>query len=276
MITGKTAVYCLLGNPVAHSLSPTIHNEWFRHHGKDAVYISLPVAPEDVATSIKLLRRLGVSGANVTLPFKTEALAAASDADPLALRIGAANTLIAGTDGGWRAHNSDMLGFQAALAERLDVRALRGRPVWLLGAGGSARAVAVALTEFGAALTVFNRTERRAHAMLDELCLDAKVEPLSRISRRLPPPALIVNATSMGRGGEPLPELPSPSPTGGLFFDLGYGQSAEMALAAARVSGWQVEDGLAMLVHQAAGSFACWFGERPATDLMLRRLRPAQ
>jgi len=273
MISGKTQLLGVVGDPIAHSLSPRIHNHWLSERRIDAVYLPVALKSDQPAADLRVLRRSGFIGLNVTLPYKTEAFSAASAADSLAREIGAANTLVPDAGAGWQAYNTDFTGFLAALKARTDLDSLGGAPVILIGAGGSARAAALALASLGVRLTIANRSPEKAKAMADALSLSAQIAPLSALESPGHRPKLIVNATSAGWTSAGLASLPAATHKDGLYFDLSYGEAAAQGLGLARAHGWAVEDGLAMLVHQAADAFALWFGERPDALTTLQRLR---
>lgn len=248
----------VVGDPIAHSLSPYIHNQWLREAGIDAVYAALEVKAGELADALISLRAHGAIGLNVTLPHKEEALRLARSASDTARRLGAANTLIPSKDGGWHADNTDAPGFALTL-EYGDID-VKERDVYLLGAGGSARAVADTLVQKGARLTICNRTVDRADALALALAPSARILSLDEGLLRLHSAAMVVNTLSLGlQGGR----LNLPESSGGIFYDISYGKGAAAALSEARAKGWRALDGLGMLVAQAALSFEKWFGVMP-------------
>lgn len=248
----------VIGDPVAHSLSPFIHNHWLREAGIDAVYAALEVKAGELAQSLESLEAHGALGLNVTLPHKEEALRLAASASDTARRLGAANTLVPRKQGGWHAENTDAPGFAMTLDfGEIDVK---DRDVFLLGAGGSARAVADTLVQRGARLTICNRTVDRADALALALAPAARILTLDEGLLRLHSAAVVVNTLSLGHQGG---RLNLPESGGGVFYDISYGKAATAALAEARSKGWRALDGLGMLVAQAALSFEKWFGGMP-------------
>ena len=172
-ITGATALYAVIGDPIAHSLSPAIHNHWLKDAGINAAYAALRVHGDDPESLIRALPQIGLSGCNVTIPHKEAALRAADVKDPVALRIGAANTLRF-TNGKIEAFNTDAAGFSLALDAATPDWRHGGGKACLLGAGGSARAVVAALDAAGfAEIAVANRTLARV-APLAECAAKAK------------------------------------------------------------------------------------------------------
>ncbi|MBK8197952.1 MAG: shikimate dehydrogenase [Acidobacteria bacterium] len=252
-----TRLLGVIGDPVSHSMSPYIHNHWLRQHQLDAVYAALEVKADELASSLDSLLAHDAFGLNVTLPHKENVLKLAASASDTARRIGAANTL-ARSDTGWHADNTDAPGFALTL-EYGDI-AVEGREVFLLGAGGSARAVADVLNRRGARLTICNRTIARAEKLALDLAPAARIlsleDGLSQLSRA----SLVINTLSAGHSGA---RFTLPDSAGGIFYDISYGKGAAASLAEAGAKGWRTLDGLGMLVAQAALSFELWFGVTP-------------
>ena len=258
-ISAKTGLYGVVGDPIKHSLSPTIHNFWMRSAGLDAVYTAFHLESDTSVFDIEALYRAGVGGLNITLPHKSSALKAAKTVDPQCERIGAANTLVR-ADAGWHAHNTDADGFHMALTTALEGESLVGKRVVLIGAGGSARAVASALNTAKADITIVNRTVERAVDLAKSLAPGAQTASLGDVSALLDSSDIVVNATSMGHGDE---VLSLPEGRGRLLYDLSYGAAAIGLLNAAEEAGWKTEDGLGMLVEQARAAFRLWFDIDP-------------
>lgn len=252
-----TPIYGVVGDPVAHSLSPFIHNGWLRANHIEAVYSAFEVKAGELASGLETLAQQGALGLNITLPHKETALKLARSATDTAHRLGAANLLIR-QGNGWAADNTDAPGF--ALTLDYGGMEVAGRDVFLLGAGGSARAVASVLSERGANLTICNRTVERAVTLALALAPGARVASLEDGLNQLSSAALVVNTLSLGHSGGRL-ELPE-SP-GGIFYDISYGKGSAAALSEARAKGWRTLDGLGMLVAQAAISFQHWFSVMP-------------
>lgn len=261
-----TARLYVIGDPITHSLSPALHGLWLQSAGLDATYEPLRVVRGELVPALDRLARAGVRGANVTLPHKAAALAASDEASAAARTIGAANTLSYRASGGWRADNSDAPGLMAALARVGETR-LADRRVVIIGAGGAARAAVFALHQAGARLSIVNRTPHRAEALSDTLTGGAATTAgLDTLAREVAGADLVIHTSSAGHGGAALA-----LPPGGqrLFFDMSYGAAAAAQLDVARTGGWRAEDGLGMLVAQAAVSFEIWFGIRPDLDAAL-------
>lgn len=258
MTSAATRLVVLLGHPVAHSRSPRIHAAAFRAAGVDAVYVACDVLPGRVADAVRGLSALGALGANVTVPHKHDALTAADIATPEARLVGAANTLW--LEGARRVHadNTDAPALQAVLRDEAAVTA--EDHVVLVGAGGAARAAAVALGRLGAAVSVHAR--RPAAASDVALLAQRAGAPRATVFRGLiagDAPRVVVNATPLGWHGEALPGPWMHLAPGQVALDLVYGQDTPF-LTAARTSGATAIDGLSMLVGQAALAFTRWTG----------------
>jgi 3-dehydroquinate dehydratase/shikimate dehydrogenase len=250
-------LFGLVANPVGHSVSPAMHNAALAAAGLDAVY--LPFQAADVDDFLALADALGVDGASVTTPFKVEVLGAC-EPDPVALEVGAVNTLVRRPHG-WTGFNTDVAGLIAALDGRLSPA---GQRASVLGTGGAARAAIVALRRADAIVTVRGRRADAAAQIADALGVAAGVWP--------PPPAswdLLVNATSAGMHPR-IDETPLPDAVldGRLVYDLVYNPGRTRLLQQAKAAGCQTLGGLEMLVAQAAEQFMLWTGQRPDSRVM--------
>jgi shikimate dehydrogenase len=271
--SGKTRVAGVIGWPVAHSLSPRLHGYWLERHRIDGAYVPLPVRPGELGPALAGLKALGMAGANVTLPHKEEALALADEAEPLARRIGAVNTLVVRSDGSLYGRNTDALGFARNLRASAPGWQGQGRAATVLGAGGSARAVVAALIDLGCGeIRLVNRSEKRARTLAQDLGGTIRVLPWASAASALDGAALLVNATTLGMQGHPQLDLDlAPLPADAAVADLVYAPLETSLLAAARARGLAPVDGLGMLLHQAAPGFAAWFGVEPEVTEELRR-----
>jgi len=259
----------VLGWPVAHSRSPAMQNAALDALGLGHWrYQALPVPEEEVTGTIDALAAAGFAGANVTIPHKHAALAAADVATPAARAIGAANTLSVLADGTLEADNTDAPGLIDALAAPV-----AGRTALVLGAGGSARACAWALREAGCArVAVWNRTAARARELADDLAIDAAAGAA--------PADLLVNCTSVGLHDpaetfDLLPLRPVDLEGFPTVVDLVYRPGGTPLLEAAAAAGARTVDGLAILVAQGARSLERWTGRRAPRDVMDRAARSA-
>ena len=286
LITGKTRLVGLIGWPVEHSLSPTMHNAAFAEVGLDWAYVPLPVRPDEVEQALKGLVTLNFVGVNVTLPHKQAVMRYMDELSDAAQVTGAVNTIHL-QEGKFFGYNSDSIGFLQAL-EEADCHP-QGMRVAVLGAGGAARAVVFGLARGGAAsVIVLNRTAERAAFLVEDLAVSfpdramsfeaLTSETLAGLEGNID---LVINTTSVGM----YPEMESspwpaevPMPAGIVFCDLVYNPLETIFLARARAAGAKTIDGLGMLVHQGAFAFTKWTGYQPSIEVMrqacLSRLSP--
>jgi shikimate dehydrogenase len=250
----------VLGFPVAHSRSPAMMNAAFRELGLDWTYMKLPVPPELFAQTAAGLGGSGYAGANVTIPHKEAALELAHESGEEARAIGAANTLsFAGAT--IRADNTDAGGLLDALGEDP-----AGRTALVLGAGGAGRAAVWALREAGAEVSVWNRGAERARVLAGELEVAHAAEP--------GPAEIVVNATSVGLGGESeqasIEALQLGRVETATLVDLVYGDEPTALSQWARGTGARVIEGIEVLVRQGARSFRLWTGRDAPVEAMRR------
>ena len=278
-ISGKSRVFCVLGHPIAHTMSPAMHNAALPAMGIDGVYVAFDVAPEQIGTAIEGLQALGVGGVNLTIPLKEAVLPYLDELSPEAGFIGAVNT-VQFTKGRRIGHNTDARGFIASL--RAGGAEPEGARVAILGAGGSARAVAVALAQVGAELVLLNRTAERAAALADRL--NTHVRPCARtasletadLHRELARADILVNTTSVGMSphADVAPLIPAEALHAGLFVcDLIYNPLETRLLAAARERGARTLNGVGMLAHQGALALEIWTGQTAPVSLMEATIR---
>lgn len=265
MLSGHGRLAGVMGWPVGHSRSPRLHNYWLEQYGIDGVYMPLAVRPEDFAAAVHALPKLGFRGSNVTLPHKEAALAAMDEVDETARRIGAVNTIVVGEDGQLSGSNTDAFGFLEALRAGAPDLTLAGADVVLIGAGGAARAIVVALLDAGVGqLRLINRTRERADALADAFGPTVAVQDWEARAEALAGAALLVNSTSLGMDGQPPLDLPLDDlPNSAVAMDAVYVPLATPLLTAARGKGCVAVGGLGMLLHQARPGFEAWFGHPP-------------
>jgi len=276
-LSGRAALAGIMGWPIGHSLSPRLHGCWLRRHRIDGAYVPLAVAPARLEQALRALPAMGFRGVNLTIPHKEPALALVDRTTPAAARIGAVNTVIVEQES-LLGDNTDGFGFMASLAAGApDWRADAG-PAVLLGAGGAARAIAVALIDAGALeLRLVNRTRARAEALAAGLAEVARERGASltvlpwQEPRALAGASLLVNTTSLGMTGQPALEIDLAAlPAKALVTDIVYNPLETGLMAAARARGHRVVDGLGMLLHQARPGFRAWFGVDPEVTDELR------
>jgi shikimate dehydrogenase len=275
MITGKAKLAGLIGWPVSHSLSPVLHGHWLRELGIDGAMVPLPARTEDFTAVIDGVRRAGFRGVNVTVPHKEAAFAMAHRVNVEAKIAGAVNLMVF-AEGRILGLNTDTYGLSASLEEALGPHALAGKNAVLLGAGGAARGAVLALTMLGAeSITILNRDMHRAKTLADSLASQIKarlmVGPLQAWDGVAGEASLLVNSTSAGMAGNPPLELDlSPLPQAAAVCDIVYNPLETALLKDAAARGHQTIDGLGMLMHQAVPSFEAFFGVRPQVTPGLR------
>ncbi len=263
----------VMGWPVSHSRSPTLHNYWIKHYGLTGSYVLLPVDPVRLPAAIAGLPALGFAGCNVTIPHKIEAMKLMSRVDPVAKRIGAINTIVVEADGSLSGYNNDGFGYiQSLLDAQPNWRADAG-PVTVLGAGGAARAVIVSLAERGAKeIRLANRTPGKAEDLAREFGGPVKAIAWEQRHDALADVALLVNTTSQGMTGQPALDISLEKlPARALVSDVIYVPLETPLLAAARRRGNATVNGLGMLLNQARPAFNAWFGILPAITPELRQ-----
>ena len=263
ILSGHARVAEIAGWPVTYSRSPRLHGFWLRRHAIDGTYVPLPIQPRAFAAAMHGLVAAGFAGANVTIPHKLAAFEICDTVDDTARRAGAVNTLVF-LDSRIIGSNTDGYGFIANLrAHGIDPVA---GPALLLGAGGSARAVAAALQDAGARVTVANRTLARAEALAHDLP-GLRVIDWAHRTPALADHAIVVNATPLGMiGHDPIDLDLARAPSSLAVADDVYVPLETSLLAAARAHGLRAVGGLGMLLHQAVPGFHAWFGVKPEVD----------
>ncbi len=278
-IDGNTRLVGIIGHGIHYTLSPALHNAAFRALRMNWVYVPLRVAPHHLEAALRGLPALDFRGANVTVPHKVEAARLADELRGDAEILGAVNTLVV-EEGRLVGHNTDPEGFRGLLREA-GARVV-GERVGVIGAGGAARAVVLALMREGArTVYVLNRTESRAHELRERLkraggSTEIRVEKLDaegvRVLRRC---GLIINCTPLsGEEGEGLPLDLAGLDGGKWAIDLKYGEPSAF-LRAAEERGARAVDGGEMLIHQAAAAFTLWTGKAAPLEEMRQAYRRA-
>ena len=269
--------YCVIGNPIEHSLSPQIHQEFAAQTGELLTYEKVKVELTGFADFLKDFADSGGKGLNITVPFKVEAFNGATQLHELADIANAVNTLsIEGAD--IIGFNTDGLGFICDLTHRHGVQ-LAGKSVLVLGAGGACRGIIEPLLDTNPAqVTIANRTLANAQALCELFsgrhghnslsCVDLSVLAEGDAGTY----DLVVNTTSLGLSAEGI-TLPSSLAQGAFCYDMNYGDKAAFARWAKEQDALKSVDGLGMLVEQAAESFNIWRGVRPKTDEIYHSLR---
>jgi shikimate dehydrogenase len=261
VIDGSSRVFALLGDPVAHSLSPTMQNAAFLALGLPAVYVPLRCGPQDLGSLMRGVARAG-GGGNITIPYKELAAAEVEVCSAIASSVGACNTFWL-DDGRIRGDNTDVEGLLAAL----DHLAPPKSPWLVAGTGGSARAVVVAAAQRGAPLAICSRSEARRRAFEQwAVARGATLAPAEGAK-------VLINATPLGlRAGDPLPLSVAGTRQAEVALDLVYAPGGTRWVSAMRAAGLRASDGRAMLVAQGAAALERWF---PGTDAPTEIMRAA-
>ncbi len=262
----------VIGFPISQSLSPFIHNHWFKQCGIEGEYEAIEVAPENLETAVQNLVAEGYAGFNVTVPHKTEIIQYLDKVAPLARQMGAVNTVKIGEDGSLTGFNTDGIGLVKHLKNMVP-EFPKDKPALIVGAGGAARAAALGLANENLPMVMItNRTKEKAEAIAAEVGrgriavvdYNAREEAVSAAG-------LIVNTTTLGMTGQPLLELDlSSAASDTVVYDIVYKPLKTNLLSQAENRGLKIVDGLGMLVHQGAAAFKIWFGEDVEFDTVLR------
>lgn len=262
----------IIGHPIAHSRSPLIHGTWLDQHGIDGSYEPFEVLPEALPAFFERLRSGEFAGGNVTIPHKEKVFALCDSVDPLATMIGAVNTLMV-REGKIHGTNTDYLGFLGNLDAEAPGWSDGPNDALVIGAGGAARAILVALLRRnGGRVHVLNRTLANAKALVEEIDGPFEAHGFEDFARLAPQIGLVVNTSSIGMHGTRFDWLDlGLLPKSALVTDIVYAPLITPLLADARAHGLKVVDGLGMLLHQAVPGFAAWFGVTPAVTPDLRR-----
>ncbi|HET9468076.1 MAG TPA: shikimate dehydrogenase [Vicinamibacterales bacterium] len=256
-ITDRTAIYGVVGSPLTHSVSPAMHNAAFRDAGVDAVYV--PMVASSAEDFTIFATALGVQGVSITIPYKVDLFERADEVDELSKKVGAVNTYRRDALR-WEARNTDVSGFLAPLHGRLD---LRGARAAVLGSGGAARAVVVALASAGSSVTVYGRNRGKAKAVASLVGGSAAPFPVLPQSWDL-----LVNTTPVGMFPN-VDETPFEGAFDGrVVYDLVYNPMDTRLLKEAAAAGCETIGGLDMLVAQAEDQSEWWTGKRPRPGLM--------
>ena len=255
----------VMGWPVAHSRSPLIHNHWIHQYQLTGAYGLFPVQPDQIEVAIRGLGALGLAGCNITIPHKVAAMRCVDWIDPLAKQVGAINTIVVQPNGELHGYNNDGFGYLQSIQANYPDWQANHQTVVMLGAGGAARAILVALLNEGVSeIRLVNRTKEKADELAREFGARVQAYDWSKRHQALSGAHLLVNTTSQGMQGQPsldiqLDEL---SPTA-LVTDIVYTPLETPLLAAARARGNPTTNGLGMLIHQARPAFKAWFGVMP-------------
>lgn len=262
----------VIGDPVAHSLSPRLHGHWLSRYDLRGHYVPLHVNHLDLPEVLGVLPRMGFVGVNITLPHKEQALRLADIVTDRAALIGAANTLTFTVNGQIQADNTDGMGFLSNIRQTLPGWSASAGPSLVLGSGGAAKAIVSALISDGApTVYVANRTRARADALREQFGARVSPRDWTQIPELIADSALLVNTTSLGMAGQAplnidLSRLNPPT----IVADIVYSPLQTELLRDAALRGCETVDGLGMLLHQAVPGFERWFSYTPLVDDELR------
>ena len=278
MIKGSTKVVGLIGNPVHHSFSPSMHNEAFKALGLDYVYVPFDVKPQNLSYAIKGAQSLDVKGLNVTIPHKISVIEYLDELDEIAKLIGAVNTI---DFENMKGYNTDGIGAVRAIEE---VTRIRNKNVIIAGAGGASRAISFYIAKYGAGdLTILNRNVGKAEALAGDvknsgLIGDVKYGDLKDIKSYAGDADILINTTPIGMhphiNDEPLITADDISEDM-VVFDAVYNPNQTGLLTETLKANASPVYGIKMLLYQGAESFTIWTGKKAPTDVMLEALNRA-
>lgn len=262
----------VMGWPVAHTRSPAIHNHWIAQYRLKGAYVQLPVQPERLEAAIRGLPALGFAGCNVTVPHKVNAMRFMDELHPAARRVAAINTIVVQADGRLLGMNNDGAGYIQSLRDADATWRGNAGPALVLGAGGAARAIVVALLDEGVPeLRITNRTLERAQALAEAVGERVKVVPWAERNEAMAGVSLLVNTTTQGMHGQStLDVVLDALPRAAMVSDAIYIPMETPLLAQARLRGHRTVNGLGMLLNQARPAFESWFGVMPEITPELR------
>ena len=263
----------VIGNPIAHSKSPKLHNYWLSKYKINGFYIPFSVTTEKLETSIRSLMELGFSGVNVTIPHKTNVLSFADTITDRASLIGAANTLYFSKSGKIHADNTDGYGFIQNIIDEIPEYDFYDKTALIYGAGGSARAIASALLSNGVKeVGITNRTRSKAQIISENLGAKVSVVDWRAAPDTITKVDIIINATSMGMVGQPDFSQPiSRAKKTALVVDIVYNPLITELIKEAKKMKLKTVGGIGMLINQAVPGFEHWFQKKPQIDNEIRR-----
>lgn len=265
--------FAVIGDPIAHSKSPNMHNMWFEEMNIDATYIPIHVKSEQLEQAVTSLKILGASGWNVTIPHKQAIIPFLDELDEMAGKMGAVNTVVRLPDGKLKGYNTDGPGFVHSLEEKVG-KEHREKKVLIIGAGGAARGIAFALGQYGYTdLTIANRTTQKAQEIICEIGLGQAIS-LIDAQQQLNEYGIIIQCTSAGLAQSEfsLPLSLDKLQEGAIVADIVYNPLMTPFLIEAQKRKAIIVNGLGMFVHQGAIAFNHWLGQYPNTNGMTTTL----
>jgi shikimate dehydrogenase len=273
VISGKTKVCGVIGDPIEHTLSPTIHNAAFNHLGLNFVFLAFHVKAADLKNAIQGMRGLGIHGLNVTMPHKNKVVIYLDELDEAVKFLGSANTIL-NKSGKLSGFNTDGLGALKALREN-GVK-LSKKKVLLLGSGGAAKAIAYSLAKEVGELVVLNRATEKAQELAERLTktLGKKVVggslSLDTVAENLPVSDVLINATSVGMNPDADQSIVAPQLLRSdlTVMDIVYSPVETKLAKDAKAAGANLVSGVEMLIYQGAASFELWTGHAAPVEVM--------
>lgn len=273
-ITGSATIAGVIGNPIHHSKSPTIHNYWIQDLGINGVYVPFHILPEDFSTVIRMLPKIGIKGFNITLPYKEAILPFIDTVSEEAKKIGAVNTVKINEEGKLFGYNTDGEGYIEHLRRSIPSISFKNAKVLLVGAGGATRAIAYALHQANvASIAITNRTLEKAQQLMQDIAPSIEVVPWEKRNDMLEGINLLINTSSLGMVGFPSLDLNIDAlPSDAIVSDIVYKPRFTELLKKAEARGLKIAEGLGMLLYQAVPGFEMWFGVRPEVTSDLTKL----
>lgn len=263
-------LYGVIGDPIAHSMSPVMHNDLFNYYAIDATYLPLHVQSDNLEAAVKGFKAIGIGGFNVTIPHKTSIMPLLDEIDPLAEAIGAVNTVV-NVEGLLKGYNTDGRGFVLGIRDKLS--SLGDQKVLLVGAGGAARAIYFSLAEAGVKrIDICNRTLEKGLEIANGCAFPVETEVIDRYTseKQLEQYDLIVQTTSIGMAPN-ITESPltiQKLKQNCVVSDIIYNPLETKFLQEAAAAGVKVQNGIDMFVNQGALAFEKWTGIFPDTERM--------
>lgn len=263
-------LFGVMGDPIAHSMSPVMHNDLFDHYRIDAAYVPFHVSKGNLEAAVNGLRAIRVAGFNVTVPYKTEIMDLLDEIDPLAKAIGAVNTVV-NKEGKLVGYNTDGRGFVRGLKEQLST--LADKKVLMIGAGGAAKAIYFSMAEAGVQkIALYNRTPAKAEELRNSCPFQVETEVFDKeqAEEQLADYDLLIQTTSIGMAPniDESPLLLKEVKSGSLASDIIYNPLETKFLREASSAGARIQNGIEMFVYQGALAFEIWTGIFPDTVRM--------
>ena len=268
-----TSTYAVIGDPIDHSLSPNIHNAAFRHLKLDHSYIAYKISAGELAAGIDSLKKIKIAGFNVTIPHKIEIMKFLDDMDTTSKVIGAVNT-VSNENGKLKGYNTDMIGFLDPIKKKN--LTIKDSQVFLLGAGGAARAILTAMIkEKASKITIVNRTQENANKLADfakKIGGNADAVSIQKANELIGDYKFIINSTSIGMKNEPSPISTRNISKNSVVYDIVYQPINTDLIKKSKENGATIIYGYEMLLSQAACSFEIWHKKEAPYDVMKKAL----